>query len=113
VTKRSTPEVFTTRFLKSGTKRRGKLDATAVVHKTFKENGQPLTNPQVSYKKGKTIVKKRPVYSIVTIFMGSDGGKSEAERLCEMLNFAYQAFYKGVEIGEDYKVKDNTDTWRQ
>lgn len=66
--------------------RRLPKNATAVVHNPFHGDGTPVFRGLGSKKKHE---------SIVTIFGGSDGGKSEAKNLCDMLNFAYNAFQAG------------------
>ncbi len=88
-------KLFKTKRLGEGRKR----EATAVIINPFDVHGKPIntdfgqhvpdwvTNPPKPSKKR--------YESIVTIFSGSDGGKSEAEKLCEMLNFAYDCFHNG------------------
>lgn len=83
-------KIFKTKRLGPGRKR----EATAVVHNPFNERGELIAEFHVPDGAGSDI---RAV-SIVTIFSGRDGGKSEAEKLCEMLNFAYQCFHSGSEL---------------
>lgn len=78
------------RTMRIGTGR--KREATAVVTDRFQENGTRL-------KVYNTIQQKYvQCTSILTIFSGTGGGKSEAEKLCEMLNFAYQCFHEGKDL---------------
>jgi hypothetical protein len=76
--------------------------ATAVITDRFQENGERLKVMQ--YGAGKP--RKVQCTSILTIFGGSDGGKSEAERLCRYLNGAYEAFHKRTD-GQEWEVLMN------